>query len=77
MLTKSERYTTFESESGRWYFHPTEPDWLTFNANDSFSRSYGTEAEALEAAEAWEEQEQWEEQVRREEADALDAADNA
>jgi hypothetical protein len=39
---------------GRWYYHPTDRDWLAGNGNDEFSPDYATAEEALAAAEQWE-----------------------
>jgi hypothetical protein len=50
--TQSGDYTTCRI-AGRWYFFPTDPEWLAFNAAHNFSRPYDTEAEALAAAELW------------------------
>ena len=48
--TKCGQYMTCNVE-GRWYFCPTDPEWLVFNGNDEFSAHYETEEEAFKAAE--------------------------
>ena len=50
-MTEAGNYQSFQADSGRWYFHPVSQDWLTFNGNTEFSRSYSDESAALEAAE--------------------------
>lgn len=49
--TEAGNYATFQADSGEWYYHPTDGDWLAFNGNTYYSRSYATEAEALADAE--------------------------
>lgn len=49
--TEAGNYATCQTESGEWYYHPTDPQWFVGNANTDFSRPYATEAEALEDAE--------------------------
>lgn len=49
--TEAGNYATYQAESGKWYYHPTDRDWLAFNRNTGFSRAYPTEAEAMEDAE--------------------------
>lgn len=65
MMTASGKYATFHKD-GLWYFYPEDRGWLTFNANDSYSEGFATEAEALAQAEAWEKQQEWEEAVANE-----------
>ncbi len=55
LKTESEAYMTCEV-GGRWYFCPTDTEWLSLNGNDDFSRPFATEREALDAAVLWESQ---------------------
>ena len=51
MATENGNYATHQTAAGGWHYHPTDGGWLAFNANDSFSREYTTEEEALADAE--------------------------
>lgn len=48
--TESGKYRVTKVD-GQWYYHPSDNDWLAFNANEDFSEAYAAAEEALVAAE--------------------------